>query len=174
VITVEIIGLRDLQGRFAAATDGGLVARLQEEAVVMSGEMARAFSAAAPRSSKPRDGHTPFADSMHGEAMRTATGFEVGVRSDQGELARMIREGTPPHEIWAGAFTGKSGAKVLYFEIDGEAIMRAHVHHPGTRPNLWEHRAIAAVDPIITFMGNRIGARVMRDLAGGGGLAVAA
>ncbi len=173
MISVEIIGLRDAQGRFAVASES-LVAHLQEEAIVMSEAMASAFTTAAPRSNVEREGHTPFADSIHGEVARTAVGFEVGVTSDQGELARMIREGTPEHEIWAGSFTGKSGAKVLYFEIDGEAIMRAHVHHPGTRPNPWEHRAIAAVDPLITFMGNRIGARVMRELAGDSGLAAAA
>lgn len=61
-----------------------------------------------------------------------------------------VNNGTKPHEIWAGAYTGKSDKRVLAFPSAFQAkteprvigsgpgmkgdvdTFRAHVHHPGT------------------------------------------
>lgn len=40
-----------------------------------------------------------------------------------------VHEGTAPHDIYP------QNASVLAFEIHGQTVFAAHVHHPGTKPN---------------------------------------
>lgn len=67
------------------------------------------------------------------------------------EIYRWVNDGTPAHDIWAGAYTGKSDKKVLRFPgtfsaktipgvLDsrpgrrgGENIYTPYVRHPGTK-----------------------------------------
>ena len=68
------------------------------------------------------------------------------------EIYRYVDEGTRPHEIWAGAYTGKSDKKTLAFpsmftpktkpgslksgpgSSGGETVFTPMVYHPGTKP----------------------------------------
>jgi len=68
------------------------------------------------------------------------------------EIWVYVNKGTRPHDIWAGAYTGKSKAKVLVFPSQftpktrprslssgsggrgGSLVKRPHVRHPGTQP----------------------------------------
>ena len=71
-----------------------------------------------------------------------------------------VTEGTPPHLIWAGHYTGKSKSKVLAIPTafspktqpgrlkagagsrSGKAYFRPYVQHPGIKPRLF-HEMIA-------------------------------
>jgi len=73
----------------------------------------------------------------------------VSVTTDD-EIYGYVNNGTRPHEIWAGIYTGKSEAKVLAFPSmfapktkvgvihswpgmsGGETVFRPYVQHPGT------------------------------------------
>lgn len=79
----------------------------------------------------------------------TGPGPTILVGTDD-KVYQWVDKGTKPHEIWAGAYTGKSAAKALRFQgtytaktvpgvIDarnggssGDVIVRPFVHHPGT------------------------------------------
>jgi hypothetical protein len=73
------------------------------------------------------------------------------------EIYGYVNNGTKPHEIWAGFYTGKSDKKVLAFvpgsvpkttignldagpgaEGTGDAVYRAHVNHPGTKARRYD------------------------------------
>jgi hypothetical protein len=89
-------------------------------------------------------------------AVRVYTGNEPRLDPpDAGDIWNMLDNGTRPHEIWAGAYTGKSDKKVLAFPSmfspkttpnalsskagasGGETIFRAYVEHPGTEARNW-------------------------------------
>ncbi len=77
----------------------------------------------------------------------------------QDDVWNMLDKGTQPHEIWAGAYTGKSKAKVLAFPSafspktrprqlksysgrrGGETVFRPYVEHPGTEAREWTKTA---------------------------------
>lgn len=68
------------------------------------------------------------------------------------EIYRYVDEGTKPHPIFAGVYTGKSDKKVLAFPSifkpkttpnvigsgpgfkGGDTVLRPYVNHPGTKP----------------------------------------
>ncbi len=70
----------------------------------------------------------------------------------EGEIFSYVEGGTKPHEIWAGAYTGKSNKKALAFpsifspktrpgvigstkgKRGGDTVFRIYVNHPGTKP----------------------------------------
>jgi hypothetical protein len=80
--------------------------------------------------------------------------YSVEVETDD-PIWAMLEQGTAPHEIWAGWYTGKSDKRSLAFpsmfspkttpgELDshegssgGETVFRAMVHHPGTEARRW-------------------------------------
>jgi hypothetical protein len=67
------------------------------------------------------------------------------------EIYRYVDEGTKPHDIWAGAYTGKSNKKTLAFpgtfsaktipgvldarsgSSGGDTVFTPYVRHPGTK-----------------------------------------
>ena len=78
------------------------------------------------------------------------SGPEILVGTDD-EIYRYVNEGTRPHDIWAGAYTGKSDKKTLAFpsaftpkttpgslksgpgSSGGDTVFTPMVHHPGTK-----------------------------------------
>ena len=76
-----------------------------------------------------------------------------------------VSEGTRPHDIWAGAYTGKSNAKVLAFPSaftpktkpgslqsgpgfkGGETVHVPYVHHPGTEARNFDALVTKEVQP---------------------------
>lgn len=79
------------------------------------------------------------------------SGPELLVGTDD-EIYRYVDEGTRPHDIWAGAYTGKSDKKTLAFpsmstpktkpgslksgpgSSGGDTVFTPMVYHPGTKP----------------------------------------
>ncbi len=71
------------------------------------------------------------------------------------EIWNWLDQGTKPHDIWAGAYTGKSQKKTLAFPSlfapktkpralssvpgmsGGPLVFTPYVHHPGTEPREW-------------------------------------
>jgi hypothetical protein len=92
---------------------------------------------------------------------RVATHLTAGIPSPSVEvwtdnaLWKMLDEGTKPHDIWAGIYTGRSDKKALAFpsvfaaktkvgvldsfagSSGGEKIVRPYVQHPGTKARKW-------------------------------------
>ncbi len=64
---------------------------------------------------------------------------EVGVGeasvSANASYARFVEEGTRPHEI------RPINGRVLVFQVRGKTVFTPLVHHPGTKPNPFMHRA---------------------------------
>lgn len=160
-ISFTIVGLRDRRGRFAAARDGVVVAEAMAGAEAITLQLQEIYRVKAPRSQHSSSGHAHFADSISFHAVRTMTGFELAGSTSKPDLRKWIRDGTAPHEIRPRV------ASVLSFDVGGEHVFARLVHHPGTRPNTWEHEARAAAIPVVNFMGNRIGVRVVKFLGGG-------
>ena len=83
-------------------------------------------------------------------ALGARGGSEILVGTDN-EIYRYVNEGTKPHLIWAGIYTGKSNKRVLAFRSQfrpktkvrvlksyrgykgGPTIKRPYVQHPGTK-----------------------------------------
>jgi len=78
--------------------------------------------------------------------------IEIDTKDD---VWNMLDQGTRPHDIWAGAFTGKSNKKSLAFpsvfspktkpgslssgpgKSGGPPVFTPYVRHPGTEPRHW-------------------------------------
>lgn len=58
--------------------------------------------------------------------------------------------GTRPHTITAVA------ARMLHWKEGGRDFFRKSVHHPGTHPNPWHHRAMRVAEPIAMAAYRRI------------------
>jgi len=87
----------------------------------------------------------------------TGPGPTILVGTDD-KVYQWVDKGTKPHEIWAGAYTGKSKAKALRFQgtytaktvpsvIDarnggksGDVVMRPYVQHPGTEARKFDEQ----------------------------------
>lgn len=83
----------------------------------------------------------------HVTAKETSPSIEIEVI---GDIWKWVNEGTKPHPIWAGIYTGKSDKKVLAFPSafspktkvgvigssagskGGDTVLRPYVQHPGT------------------------------------------
>ena len=159
---LDIVGLRNMRGRFEKMGSDGELLRIQlESAESLSQKVAYEASVLAPRSKTPReDGSVPFADSFTGHAAPTGKGFEVTLETSQGDLRTWLREGTKPHDIVA------VNASALHFEVKGNEVFARSVHHPGTRPNDWESRLKDMVFPLAREEGGKIGSRLVKGLAG--------
>jgi hypothetical protein len=81
------------------------------------------------------------------------------------EIYGYVTRGTRPHEIWAGAYTGRSEARTLAFpsmfqpktqpgvigsgagERGGETVFRPYVQHPGTEPRRFDEEISKEMQP---------------------------
>lgn len=175
LIGFDIVGLRGAKGRFAR----GSVLVEEAQAIEMAGamrEILQIVRESAPKakgsteaSSKSGGGsgrpditaHGPFAESFTGHIEGgEGTRVAVEITTDQPILRTFLREGTKPHPI------GPKLGKALAFTVEGGKIVVAHVDHPGTRPNRWEEGVHAKADVLLQEIGNRIGHRVTKHLAG--------
>ena len=69
-----------------------------------------------------------------------------------------------PHRS-AAPTTGDSHVTVPGVGSGGDVWARV-VHHPGTKPNRWEERVRAELEPVLVEEGNKIGVRVAQELSG--------
>ena len=74
-----------------------------------------------------------------------ASPVQVLVGTDD-EIYRFVDEGTKPHPIFAGAYTGKSNKKALAFQWGGKGSYRAK-----TKPGFIGSRAGGPTGPFVAF-----------------------
>lgn len=157
---VEIVGLRDLRGRFASMATRNLWEIQLAEAEAVATVIEDVYRRHAPRSrGTSRDKPTHFFEGLDARATPSLKGFEINLTSDDPTLRGWLRQGTAPHLILP-----RRPAFALFWPHAMHPVAR--VNHPGTRPNPWEDRAYEEVRPLVDVVGNRIGVRVMHSLAG--------
>jgi hypothetical protein len=155
-ISVEIVGLRDARGRFAAMADGGMRAIALENAKALAELVQARMQDAAPHGKSPLQGREPFYTSIHAEADETGTGFEIQVSTDQPDIAQFIRQGHG--DIYP------VNAKALHWvSMEGDVFA---MHASPVDPNPWEDYTTEQLQPEVTYFGNRIGVQVTENLAG--------
>lgn len=139
--SLEVIGVRDAQGRFASwetALDSAAVARVQDVLTTIR----NAMSAEAPRSQHVG---LHFADALQTRVYVSGPGAisgEIFVAGDKAHLTPWIIFGVAPHSIDA-----RNAPKLRFFwEREGINFVGPHVNHPGTRPNDFAARGMAAVE----------------------------
>lgn len=166
---ITVVGLRDLQGRFASLRDTELAAMQLEEAERTAKTLEEVFRRHAPKStSPPAGGHQHFAEGITGQAVATGTGFEITLTTDNPDLRRWLAEGTgvygprgariyPRHASALGPIFGwaPGGSGPLWFTSIA-----------GMKAQPWEAEADAEAAPFGEKMGNLIGSRVVLHLSG--------
>jgi hypothetical protein len=165
LISVSVVGARELSGRFASMRNVGLRTILTERASEMGREIVGIYERHAPRSpagpQAPSDSRTHsahFADSFFSTAWARAEGFEVAVDTSEPDIEAFIRFGhgdiVPVH------------AKALRWidHASGQPVFSMHVGP--VPPNPWQEEAQGEVDAVVAFEGPRIGAAVTTALGG--------
>ncbi len=169
MLTVEIKGLRELNGRFASMLDHELVAIQLEEATAIGTALEDIFRRHAPRGRKVSKDDTAehFYQTITARASPTVAGFEVQVSTRNPDLRRWLAEGTglygPRREVirpthgsvlvwrsWPGHGSGPFAARWVR----------------GMKAQPWEEGARLEAAPLATDLGRRIGRRVTMRLAG--------
>lgn len=171
MVTVDIVGLRDLRGRFASLRDAVLLEIQTQEADALAKTMEEIYRRYAPRSR----GHTAtgrhFFEGLRGEAMATPVGFQVSVSTDNAQLRGWLKTGT--------GIYGPTGRRIYPRRAKAMGPVFNWLHPAGgTGPfwfrsiagmhaNPWEDQAQAEALPLAVAMGARIGTRMTRYLAHG-------
>lgn len=152
-VTIQIVGVDALKGRFTsmrqawAAAPRSIVNQaaqvlkkaLQQEAPVRTGALRR------------------------GIRFRTqASGGAVIARfTSEAAYTPFVIQGTKPHEIWAGFYTGRSSKRVLAWS--GADHPTPYVQHPGTRANDFPVRAMRKAGPLVRAILARTGQALVSD-----------
>lgn len=167
-ISIEIVGARDLAGKFAHAP-----AVMEDRQVAELGgamrEVLALYRERAPKNKRrddsrnekrPDEGaHGLFSESFHGDIARAGgSKSAVTIRTDQPILREFLEKGTRPHEIVPSA------KMALSFQVDGDQIIASKVNHPGTKANKWEETVKPEAEEIFKRAGNKVAARVMKSL----------
>lgn len=156
---VEIIGLRDLLGRFSAMIGGELLEIQMAESEGLATVIEDVFRRHAPRSrGTSRDKPRHFYEGIEARAKMGAGGFGIDVTTDDPLLRRWLSMGTAPHVI------RPVEKRALWWPTARHPVKL--VHHPGTQANPWEVLAYVEVRPLVLKVGNTIGHRVVQGLAG--------
>lgn len=151
-----------MRGRFERMSSEFELTMIQmESAEILAKKIEEEARRLAPRSPlPPADGSPRFADTLVGHAAPTGSGFAVTLSTSMGQLREWLLHGTAPHEIRA------VNASALHFTVQGNEVFATVVQHPGTKPSDWESKLKAMVYPLAREEGGRIGARMVRGLAG--------
>jgi hypothetical protein len=173
MLEVDIVGLRDLKGRFRSMLDGELVAIQLEEAERMARSIQEVFRTHAPRGAKvSKDRPGRFFESIHGQAEASGVGFTIQVETTDPDLAKWLREGT--------GIYGPRGARIFPIQAKAMGPVRSWAPGAGSGPYFfasiagmpaqrWEEAAFAEAAPLSAALGGRIGRRVTQHLTGGAG-----
>jgi hypothetical protein len=164
-ISVELIGLRELETRYSEA-NYVVRAVMVERSVALAESLKIIFRVHAPRGKddplgRPRkDAH--LADTIEATAIPGTSSFvvEVGVPPEQANKVTWLREGTRAHSITPT----KASALHFWWTRAGVEVFTKHVNHPGTRPNRWEEEAQAASEAVVHEAGLRMGEATAKAL----------
>lgn len=167
IYNVQIVGLRDLLGRFASMRDAGVVAIQLEEARGLAEVVQDVYRRHAPRSAK--GGHKHFADGLDAAAAASEVGFAIELTTDDPELRRWLTEGTG---VYAGhgriypTGTHKALGPIFDWPPGGSGPLWFS-SIAGMEGSAWEEDALAEVEPLVESVGRSIGIRVVEGLSGG-------
>ena len=75
--------------------------------------------------------------------------------------AAFVIDGTAPHDIWAGFYSGGSDKKALFWE--GASHPTPYVRHPGTKPNPFPDRAMVKVGAQVRAILDETGRALVSD-----------
>lgn len=162
LVQVDILGLRDLRGRFARLADVEM-REIQLVAAEAAGEdVKRVYQYWAPKSKEQHTGDRErFWQGIESEVWWSGHGFAVAITTQDPQLRRWLAEGTGVYGP-VGEPIVPTDHDFLHFWIDGEEIFTQQV--AGMEPNDWEVFAALESAPIMLESGNRIGRGVIASL----------
>jgi hypothetical protein len=159
LLQVDILGLRDLRGRFARMLDYELQEIALESAESLAASVQHAYQVNAPRGKTDK-----FMEGIVGEASWTGHGFLVSVTSADPKLREWLREGTGIFGPHAQPVVSPSGGVMVWEGDDGELVFASSTQ--GMPPNDWEVYANLEAAALVVLNGNKIGVKVVEHLAG--------
>lgn len=164
-IRMEVVGLRELRGKFEELAGGGLRAIELSLARKWGGEIRDIYREAAPRSATAwgtPGNRSPFWRTIGYQSSEAgAVAFEITIQTTNGKLRTWLKEGT-------GIF-GPRGAPIvpttagaLSFDWRGRHWVLKSVK--GMKPNPWEDEAYAEALPLAQAMNAEIAQMVLAAL----------
>jgi hypothetical protein len=168
MLTVDIVGLRALNGRFASVRDHGLLAIQLEEAGATAKVVEDIYRRRAPRGQKlstDTPGH--FFEGIHAHAGLVGTSVEMEVTTNNPKLRGWLAEGTGVYAGHGRIYPKRSKAlgPIRSWTKGGGSGPFFFRSIAGMKAQPWEQRAADEAAPFIITMGNRIGHRVVLALA---------
>jgi hypothetical protein len=183
LIDIQLYGLRDAEGRFTKATlDMRLYAAARGEACAKV--LQEIYRRHAPKSDESKSewqpseravehGHTHFFEGITADVTFDYPGWAINLDTDDPDLALWLREGTGPHVIYPGVFTGGGNmAEVLhFFGEDGSEVYTMGVWHPGVwgthgNPH-WEEDAWRESAEVVDEMLKGVAGDIVATVSGG-------
>lgn len=159
LLQVDILGLRDLRGRFAKMVDYELREIQMEAAEAMAAAVQHIYQANAPRGKTDK-----FMESIGGEALWTGSGFLVSITTQEGQLREWLSEGTGIFGPNAQRIYPTNSPVMVWEGEDGELVFAASTQ--GMEANDWEVYASLEAAPLVLINGSKIGVQVIGRLAG--------
>jgi hypothetical protein len=155
-IQADILGLRDLRGRFAKMLDYELQEIQMVAAEALANDIKLVYQANAPRGKTDK-----FMEGIAGEAVWTGTGFLVTITTQDPQLRQWLAEGTG---IFGPHAQIIDPGHVMVWEGDDGPVFAMTTQ--GMEPNDWEVYASMEAAPLLLINGNKIGSEVVTRLAG--------
>jgi hypothetical protein len=159
-VQIQVIGLNDARRHLQHSADA--LALAPREVIAEAATILRdALRHAAPESKTPKPGGGHMRDTIDFDLLPGVSGETAVFKASQ--VARWVIGGTAPHDIWAGAYSGKGSANVLHFFAgSGEEVFTPYVRHPGTKPNDFRKKAWSEARPAVMAMLRQTGMAVLR------------
>lgn len=172
MLAVEIRGLRNLRGRFAAMSERVLLEIQTVEAESLAKTVEEIYRHYAPRSRGHSASGLHFFEGIHGRAvttLATRSGFQVNLSTDNPQLRGWLKHGTGIYGP-RGQRIYPQRAKALgpifnWIPMGTGPFWFASI--AGMPPNPWEERAAVEARVLAASVGSRIGVRMTRYLAHG-------
>lgn len=167
MLSINVLGLRDLRGRFASMTNHGLVEIQAEELELAGKEIERVFRERAPHGSGASGEH--FFQTIHAEVSVAGFGFTMAVTTSNPRLRGWLAEGTGEYaghgRIYPVAARAMGPITDWAFGSAGGPYFFSSIAGMPARP--WEEPARLAAIPLAEHTGSRIGQRVVVKLGTG-------
>lgn len=157
MIDIQIVGLRDIMGRFASVADHEMMEIQLGEAEKLAMTIEDVYRENAPRGETGK-----FRAGLTARATPSGVGFELAVETDDPQLRDWLKEGTGVAGPLGRRIVPKSAKMMRWFSWAGHGggpfFARSTA---GMKPNPWEEHALAEVEPLIDVVGSSIGQKVV-------------